>query len=229
MFWLEKMKGQALLEALRKRNLISDFSPDPTLKELDLKLEKSMEKEIDWERYQQLRLEKENLYTKYGKDPIVKPYVKMRNSEIIKWAELKHLIQEDDAQILIIGYYMQDSHVAVFGMRAEWENPKFLRVSLTRKTIEAIKTKYQQGLKAFSQLLWKRNTDDSRGFYYNKKDILQPSSGFFDNDFQNLAELTQPIQNWSKPGDIICIVPHSDLHDLPLACIEKGWPVFNRT
>ncbi len=221
-FWLEKMKGQSLLETLKEGHLEELFQPNPTLKAKEAKLLHQLHSETNWEHYVQIKQKLTTLYNDYETDTDSVPYLRLRRAEVIQWEEIKQLLAEEErrntpAKLLMLSYYVQDQQILVFGMRTEWSAPRVEHLAVDVPALVQFKADFQNNLPVFSPSSYENSSleNTTRSLRIEKQ-----TQDFFGKSWHAFSELIKPIQAWAEPGDIIYLIPHGLLHDLPLHILQ---------
>jgi CHAT domain-containing protein/tetratricopeptide (TPR) repeat protein len=99
------------------------------------------------------------------------------------------------AHELVITYYVSAESVVVFGMRSDWNKPQAAVVQVHSEAVRKVQDR----------------------FFSNKFDgLLGMVRTGTEQRWQSLNGLIKPVLDWSDEGDIIRIIPHDILHDLPL-------------
>lgn len=131
------------------------------------------------------------------------------------WAGLRPLLRAAEARLgrrIVIGQYYCGRHFTqLFTMRSDWDEPTFEHIPLDYPLFEGLVQNYF------------RQPDGVR--------MMMEDVG--EEPWQVFQNLVSPLSLWSKPGDVLCLVPYGILHDLPLHTlpIEESYlfernPVF---
>ncbi|WP_165944288.1 CHAT domain-containing protein [Micromonospora sp. KC213] len=101
-------------------------------------------------------------------------------------------------RVVLLEYVSVADRIAVFGVRADWEQPQVVVLDVDRLDLS---------------LFVAANFDSHRSV----RDLADMPELWHAYDL-----LVQPLASWSDPGDIICLVPYGPLHSLPLHALRVG-------
>lgn len=100
--------------------------------------------------------------------------------------------------MVLVAYFVLDGEVVVFVGRSDLESPKLYTVALPRDRLGdwafAIENTDAEDLEAWDLDEWQRE----------------------------LGPLVGPLEEWSSEGDVVWVVPHAELHLLPLHALKVG-------
>lgn len=113
-----------------------------------------------------------------------------------------------DAQsIVLIEYFCTDDVTLVFGVRAEWDEPKVIEVAKPLKDIRDFVVEH------FGVETTREHA--TAGSVYEK--VKQLDLAAFDEFF---APFIAPIRKWAQPDEMLWLVPHDVLHYVPLHALH---------
>ncbi|MEZ4829366.1 MAG: CHAT domain-containing protein [Bacteroidia bacterium] len=168
-FWLERMKGQAMLDALFRQ-----FGPEDTPLSMAVSAQKT------------------------DRNP----------TKVIRWEEVKEILRTENnktsTQTLIVTYFCSPDHIIAFGFREDWDTPRSAFIQLDY-------TQLRRSKELFGNQVKELYRSQSRSLEWDTKYLPSP-----DEQWAQIAPVIEPVSRWSQPGDTVCLVPHSLLHDLPL-------------
>lgn len=105
------------------------------------------------------------------------------------------------SETLIVQFFCTTDRVVVFGIRKDWPEPR----------METLLLNYQQLVDCAEQ-----------HFSINYGNVKSMLGYGMENDWQRFNILVKPIENWSKPGERIYLIPHVLLHQLPLHTLKTA-------
>jgi CHAT domain-containing protein len=117
---------------------------------------------------------------------------------------------------LLAEYFCTDDKTFVFGMRAEWTQPKVVEIKIPLADIR------RETAKFFGD-----NLDVDGNVIRRAADkIFELDEDAWQSAF---SEFIAPLLGWTDEGDIVWLVPHDALHYLPLHALKlKGRYLFER-
>jgi CHAT domain-containing protein len=135
----------------------------------------------------------------------------LRHGQRITFSELQSLLtdknQTSPKPVVLIEYFCTDDVTLVFGVRADWDEPKMAEIKVPVLDI-------------------RRKT---ASFFGNDSDEHHTVIRLASEKIQNLDEdewqaefnkFIAPIREWANEGDIVWIVPHDALHYLPMHALK---------
>lgn len=147
-----------------------------------------------------------------SRDPKTSAYAALRSSEPPPWPLIRDALAAEcrdspDIRLLLVVYYRSGRNWMMIGVRDDWPDPRWTRVSVDTDELDSITENFFQG---GSVLRWARMDPD-------------------ENEWAAFAPLVAPLAEWSHPGDRICLVPHDVLHALPIHALHlEGRPLGER-
>jgi len=110
-------------------------------------------------------------------------------------------------RVVLIEYFCTDDVTLVFGVRADWDEPKVVEVAKPLKEIRAFVVQHF-GVQTT------RDSATAPSVYEKVQSLdLTAWQEFF-------APFIAPIREWADEGDILWLVPHDVLHYLPLHALQ---------
>ncbi|HIP71209.1 MAG TPA: CHAT domain-containing protein [Anaerolineae bacterium] len=100
-------------------------------------------------------------------------------------------------RIVLAEYFTTDDVTLLFGVRADWEEPKVVEIKRSLSDI-------------------RRYVTESFGLEHGDKIRHLDLDDWHDR----FGEFIDPIKNWADPGDYLYLVPHDALHYLPLHALK---------
>ncbi|MEA5620651.1 CHAT domain-containing protein [Cronbergia sp. UHCC 0137] len=197
--WLERMKSRALLDALAEITLPSSQISEHKLIQQEQVLLNQKQNAVDVEEAIQLQEQLDSLFKLMSQSSETKDYAFLRSGEIPTWEQVQETLQREqliisNRRFLVIEYYCTPHYTIVFGMCAEWTEPK----------VESIQIDYQ-ALANFVKLHF-RQPDGVRMMIEDIGEL----------PWHKFSSLLSPLLKWSEPNDIVCLIPYGIIHDLPL-------------
>ena len=200
--WLELMKSRAFLSE------IADYEAPMALLETEtiqkeIRIRNKLSETFDAEQATSLQNELEELYEELESQPETSNYSRIRRAKIVDWNTIKQLINRENAMLenrslLIIEYAIISNRLFLFGIKEDIDQPFSKVISIDIRVLEDfINTHF-------------RVTDGVR--------MMLEDIG--DSDWLEFKSIISPVKDWSSPGDLVCIIPHGILHDLPLHTLK---------
>jgi len=201
--WLERMKSRALLDAVDSGpiTLSEELRDNPNVK-YDLFLREELSHSTSRSATLNIEKEIESNLDLLSQNTLTRRYVAFRRNDVPTFEEIRDgLTRNGASRSLVISYFTADSAVLVFGVRSDWEVPRFRRLNIDPKSVHRIS-----------------NAMRREG---GPLDILRDHS---ERPWQLLNGLVEPIADWCNPGEHVCLIPFGDLHGMPLHTLSIGLP-----
>ena len=112
-----------------------------------------------------------------------------------------------DKRVVLAEYFCTDDVTLVFGVRAEWEEPKVVEIKMPLADIRRETTRFFGDDLDSNRNVIRRATDK---IFSLDEDAWQTTFGQF----------VAPIREWAEEGDIVWLVPHDVLHYVPLHALK---------
>lgn len=109
--------------------------------------------------------------------------------------------------IVLVEYFCTDDVTLVFGVRAEWDEPKVEEVKVSLADLRAFVVEHF-GVETTRERA-------TAGLVYQK--VKQLDRAKFDEFF---APFIEPIREWAQPDEMLWLVPHDVLHYVPLHALH---------
>ncbi|HEY4309495.1 MAG TPA: CHAT domain-containing protein [Pirellulales bacterium] len=205
--WLERMKGRAVLDALAATPLPPDtFHPLVTR---DQELRERKRKVVIFSEVEKLQKDIDDNLAQMAADPGTAGYAALRHTDPPSWMIVREALRVEEAlrpnrRVVVAQFYHGPVGTRLFGMRADWEMPR-----LTRLNVD-----YNR-LNEFAEFCFRDGNGGSR----MKNDRL-------DREWASFAPLIAPLRGWTEPGDAVVLIPHNELHNLPLHTLPVGEEVL---
>ncbi|MDG4823965.1 CHAT domain-containing protein [Asanoa sp. WMMD1127] len=106
-------------------------------------------------------------------------------------------------RILVAQYFRDGPVTLLFGMAADWSRPRMCTVDVDAAALEA----------------FARGTFRTSG---GVRMAMQDSPDGGLAAWHGFSALVAPLTDWAGPEDVVYLVPHQDLHDLPLHTLPVG-------
>jgi CHAT domain-containing protein len=103
-----------------------------------------------------------------------------------------------DRRVVLVEFIAIGDCMMLFGIRADWSQPEVAKIDIDRDDLSlfaAANFASPAGIRDLASMAELWHTYDS---------------------------LVRPLEEWSEPGDIVCLVPHGALHILPLHALRVG-------
>ncbi|MEV7891996.1 CHAT domain-containing protein [Streptomyces sp. NPDC002817] len=107
-------------------------------------------------------------------------------------------MREDGRRVVLLEYVSAVGQLAVFGVRADWDQPKAALLDVNHEELS---------------LFVSANLDS----YRSVRDLAEMPELLHQYD-----DIVRPLAEWSEPGDVVCLVPHGALHRMPLHALRVG-------
>jgi tetratricopeptide (TPR) repeat protein len=115
----------------------------------------------------------------------------------------------DGRRIIVAGYACTPEQTVLFGARADWDAPRTALIPLDHARLRRFVV----------------DTFHSRGGVRAMMEL--PGGGL--PTWHEFAALLAPLADWAEPDDVVYLVPHGILHDLPLHTLPlAGAPLIER-
>ncbi|KPI05282.1 CHAT domain containing protein [Actinobacteria bacterium OK074] len=205
--WLERAKSRALLDGLAE--LAPRMSPE-LAREQELA---AREAPTDAEELA-LRDELDALLASMREGPMA-GYARARTAEPPDSRALREALEAEERhaagrRVLIAEYRCTERETLLFGLRADWPLPRVATVPLDHARLVRYAAQY-----------FRR----PGGVRLMMEDLADGGA----RDWHAFATLVAPLADWSAPGDLVYLVPHGTLHDLPLHTLPvDGEPLLLR-
>lgn len=137
-------------------------------------------------------------------------YVSLRKGEAARFESIRQIVVEAervDRRVLIIEYFTTDDATLLFGIRADWDEPKVVQIKQPLKEIRKY-VKENFGLGESDE----REKHQTAVRKVSKLDLDEWQTRF--------ASFVEPVRNWAEPGDYVYLAPHDVLHYLPLHMLK---------
>jgi len=198
-WWLEQMKARALIKTLTEKLPPADgvLENEAVIKEIEL--QKAFREETDSEKRENLREERRVILSNLESSSAISSYILLKRGEPIGWRSFREYLSAQQAKLesgrlVIAQYYCTPELTMLITMRADWE-------SLVYELLPV-------------------NYEDLRNFvnrrFYTKNALRYMLTDIGEDQWQQFSPLVAPISLHSEPKDIICLIPHGILHNLPL-------------
>jgi CHAT domain-containing protein len=201
--WLERMKSRALLDAFALDTLPvpPELESDPNIV-FDVQLRSRRTTTVSPEEVRALERQIDANLDILNQNAATRRYVGLRRNDVATFEEARESLSRIGAESsLLVCYFVSDGAVLAFGIRPDWPSPKVQRLDVNLDSLLAVAAEMSRP--------------------DGPLDILQDHS---EAPWQALTGLVQPIQEWSAPGEHVCLIPHSCLHGLPLHTLLVGNP-----
>ncbi len=100
-----------------------------------------------------------------------------------------------EKRIVLAEYFSTDDVTLLFGVRADWDEPKVVEIKRPLSDIRTFVTEHFGHEASGGQSIRDLNLDEWQ---------------------QEFGEFINPVKDWADPGDYLYLVPHDVLHYLPL-------------
>jgi tetratricopeptide (TPR) repeat protein len=129
--------------------------------------------------------------------PIDPRYVGMRSGQPVHFRELRQTLADQGRPILLVDYFLQPDELLIFLLRAEWDVPKCIKRVIEPGQIAG----------------WRED--------FERQVVLYRGQG--PQTWTSVTELLlEPIDEYRQEGDLIYLVPHDQLHGLPIHALPLG-------
>lgn len=213
--WLERMKGRALLDALAHTALPSEIRSDHPLLARELELLERKQGASDALEAVAIQDEMDHLLVEMTADSQTAGYAALRRVAPPDWQELRGALAReqhelDGRKLVIAQFAVLPGETLLFGMRADWDAPRVERIALNRKSFEDFARAHFRTPGGVRMLMDDLGEDGERAW-------------------ARFAPLLAPLAAWADRDDVVCLVPHEILHDLPLHTLPvEGEPLVLR-
>jgi hypothetical protein len=209
--WLERAKARALLDglaALTPTDVVLRDSPQ-------LARERALQQRPAATDHEELALRQEiDALHAVMRDGSLDGYTQARTGEPPSYDRLRAALREEERaaagrRVVVAEYRCAPRETLLFGLRADWDAPRVTAVGLDHAR-----------LSRFAAQNFRRP-----GRVREMQDLADGG----ERDWHSFAPLVAPLAEWTAPGDIVFLVPHGVLHDLPLHTLPvAGEPLLLR-
>jgi tetratricopeptide (TPR) repeat protein len=205
--WLERMKGRTLLDVLAGTALPPTGTDLPRLIEQEQDLRRMKRESTSFTQVMAIQAEIDEVIEQMTRDAKTAGYASLRRPEPPPWGEILETLRQEqlaepNRRIVIAEWYCTKDSAVLFGMRADWDAPRSAPIPLNHGSFSNFINTWFRSPGGVSRL---KNVGASGERAWNKFEAL----------------LT-PLADWSEPGDVVCLIPHNVLHDLPLHTLKVG-------
>lgn len=210
--WLERNKSRALLDALAETTPASAQMAHHPEVLADLELRQRKRWAGSYQEAERLQQAIDQGLRKMAETPETSAYAALRQADPPAWDMVVAVLRKDAGRrpgpgLLVAQYYCSPERSLLFGMRAEWDQPR----------LTALHCDYSSLLRFLQEWFWPGSL----------LQLKRLSSG--ERQWQRFSPLLAPLAEWSAPGERICLIPHGILHDIPLHTLAiEGQPLAQR-
>ena len=196
-YWLERTKVKSLNSLIGNR-----ITPQAAIAEnVLIKQEKTLIDDFlnasSVKLQTQLKNEIDDLYHKMLSNTTTSFYAKRKLLKIPDFSDIQSFLKRNEntlngQKVFVLYYYVSKKNIFCIGISSELENPLIEKLTICpvklAKDLRTLRLKLAAyNARKFDSLLWTSKN-----------------------------ELIKPLEKWTKPEDIICIIPHAFLQNLPL-------------
>lgn len=152
------------------------------------------------------------LYARIAKSgPRGEEYVAMRRGDPLSYGAARGILEAeskgvanrrssglDTKRVVLLEYFVTDEEVLAFVGRQDLDTPVLRRIGVSRESLSA----------------WTFDIENTDADDLERWDLDQWQT--------ELGPLVEPLEEWSEEGDLIWIVPHAELHLLPVHALKVG-------
>ncbi len=225
--WLEKGKARGMLDALAAR----EFAPPPDLAPVLADEEHTLEAErrgiVDRnsyaarKRWKQVTARLERVWRTMAGQAGSAGYGALRLGLPMDWPRWQGALQEQQALPETAGRAVFSVHFAwprnevdpirLIACRSDWAAPRTATVSTTPRSVESFVQQCFGGAGRSSLTAWLKVAGGDAAWC------------------QRFAPLIAPLAEWTRPDDIVMLIPHGPLHSVPLHALHlEGQPLAER-
>ncbi|MET9395634.1 CHAT domain-containing protein [Streptomyces sp. NPDC006624] len=208
--WLERAKARTLLDGLTALTRTAGQRSPELARERDLQQRPAATDAGELA----LREEIDQLLASLRGGPL-DAYAQVKLAEPPRYGTLRAALQAErrhtqGRRLVVAEYRCTPSETLVFGLREDWDEPEVAAVPLDHGALSRFAGQYVHRPGGVRALMEERTGAGTRAW-----------DGF--------ASLVAPLSRWTEPGDVVCLVPHGVLHDLPLHTLPvAGEPLLLR-
>lgn len=142
-------------------------------------------------------------------------HVRLTTADLPSYAELRSALEKEEQhttgrRVVVAEYRCTPRETLLFGLRSDWEAPRVVAVPLDHERLDR-----------FAALYFHR----PGGTRLMMQDLADGGM----RDWHSFASLVAPLAEWTSPGDVVYLVPHGILQDLPLHTLPvDGEPLLLR-
>ncbi|MFF4060732.1 CHAT domain-containing protein [Streptomyces sp. NPDC001668] len=210
--WLERTKGRALLDGLGELELAESVLREAP----ELARERALQNRSASTDSEELALREEiAVLLESMRDGPMAGYARARSVEPPGYEELRAALDSDQRhtggrRIVVAEYRCTPRETLLFALRADWPTPQVKPVAVDHARLSRYAAQYFRrpgGVRL----------------------MMQDLADGGERDWHSFAPLVAPLADWTRPGDIVYLVPHGILHDLPLHTLPvAGEPLLLR-
>ncbi|MFY1637632.1 CHAT domain-containing protein [Solwaraspora sp. WMMB335] len=201
--WLERMKGRALLDALAAATLPQQAVAGHQLLVAERELRAAARRATRYAQLADLHRRLDQLFERMAADATTAGYAALRQARPPQWSQVRAaLVAEADqpqGRRLVVAQYHcpPEGPPMLIASAPDWDAPRLVRLDVDLPTLAdfaAATFRTSGGVRMLMQ--------DS------------PDGGYA--DWAGFAGLVAPLAGWAGADDVVYLVPHGILHDLPL-------------
>ncbi|GHB77714.1 hypothetical protein GCM10010377_79980 [Streptomyces viridiviolaceus] len=142
-------------------------------------------------------------------------YMRLTTADPPSYPELRSALEKEEQhttrrRVVLAEYRCTPGETLLFGLRGDWEAPRVAAVFLDHERLDR-----------FAALHFRR----PGGTRLMMQDLADGGM----RDWHSFASLVAPLAEWTSPGDVVHLVPHGILQDLPLHTLPvDGEPLLLR-
>jgi CHAT domain-containing protein len=210
LYWLERTRLKALVSFIASNIIPNEEITNHVLIKKEIKLLKELKRNNSFKSQMRLKYSIDNLYQQMLKKSPTADYAKNKITQIPEWEELIAIIKSTELvlggrNLFFLYFYVHANAIYTLGIRSDLSEP------LLEKTAVSV-LKLQEELVTFGMKLATYQYIPFNATYWLK-----------------FSMLIEPLKKWTKKGDIIGIIPHTMLHNLPLHVLHlQGSPLIKR-
>jgi tetratricopeptide (TPR) repeat protein len=203
--WLERMKGWAVLDALASAPLVlyGSRKPHPLISRNE-ELRQRKRDVATFAEADSIQREIDDNLERLEAAPETAGYAALRRAYPPCWAIVRAALQAEEARRsgrrVVIAQFHHGARPLLFGMRTDWDAPRMAPLAVNSAQ-----------LNEFAEFCF----GDGNGGARMKNDRL-------DNEWAGFAPLIAPLAEWTEPQDTVVLIPHKELHNLPLHILPIG-------
>lgn len=204
--WLERMKSRALLDGLASATLPQADLENNVLLRRERDLQTQRATAGGFAELADLHRRRNTVLDEMLNDPVTAGYAAFRRSDPPSWDAVRDILiaeRKTWGRRIVIAQYCVDSNMAhLFGMAADWPVPRMVTIPCdTRRLAAVARTTFRES--GGVRMMMREHDDGGYAIW------------------QEFAPLVTPIAGWTdSEDDIVYLIPHGMLHDLPLHTLD---------
>ncbi|WP_340200849.1 CHAT domain-containing protein [Ascidiimonas sp. W6] len=209
-YWLERTRVKALVSLIANHIKPPNNLIEHSLIQKELRLLKILQKSITIKIQKQVKNELDDVYKQMLKDSDTTSYAKRKLLQVPDFNLIKKELKYNNSRLkerklFFLYFHIHGNTIYTLGIHADLIEPLVEKINISGFKLQEDLETFRMKLASYSYI------------------------PFNDELWIKYSKLIEPLQKWTEPEDIICIIPHSFLQNLPLHVLHiNGVPLIKR-